>query len=267
VAFSVTVHGGDVFRHNVDREAFSEVAAAATTVITQCEASRRHVLDELMLDRDARVEVVPPGVAVDTPGADAGRIGGFVVGVGHLHERKGFDVLVGACDRLLGQGVDIGCAIVGDGPERDHLATLIRAADIGDRVRLAGALPYEQVRELMRKATVVAAPAVTTGDGDRDAFPLVLLEAMASGTPVVSTPVGGIPELIDDGVDGILVPSRDRAGLAAGLQLLVQEPDTWARLSDAAVGKIRRQFDPSTTAQRLAGVLGRGATVAINLTQ
>lgn len=263
--FSVTVHGHDVFRHNVDREAFSEVASAAAAVIATSKAASDHIVNELLLGREARVEVVPSAAAATTAepqgSTTSPRIGGFVLAVGALEEKKGFDVLVEACAQLLADGIDVGCAIVGDGPERSHLARRIRAAGIGDRVRLAGDLPHRQVLDLMQRAMVVAAPALTAPDGDRDSLPTVLLEAMRRGTPVISTPVGGIPELVDDGVDGILVPSRDAGALAAGLRLLLSERDTWQRLSEAAEVKMNQHFDNDAAIARLASLLGNAISV------
>ena len=275
VPFSVTVHGHDVFRHNVDREAFSEVAAAAVAIVATSDAAKRHVVEELLLGRAARVEVVhdaaSPVAAPEDGGvsdSDAPRLGGFVLAVGRLEEKTGFEVLVEACALLLAAGVDVGCAVVGDGPERTHLATRIRAAGIGDRVRLAGDLPHAQVLDLMERAMVVAAPAVTATDGDHDSLPAVLLEAMGRGTPVVTTPVGGIPELVDDGIDGILVPVRDPAALAAAIRLLLDERDTWSRLSAASVVKVAQHFDPAQAILHLASVLGhRTAVPTANLRQ
>jgi len=133
-------------------------------------------------------------------------------------------------------------------------------------VRLAGALPHEQVIELMRKAMVLAAPSTRTADGDRDDLPTAVVEAMACGTPVVSTAVGGIPELVDDGVDGILVPTGDTGALAAALRLLVGEHDTWSRLSEAAVAKVHRQCDSTAAVRQLAAIFGKApAFTAANL--
>src|SRR5206468_5075181 len=112
------------------------------------------------------------------------------------------------------------CDIIGTGPLEPALAALILERQLQDHVHLVGPRPRSEVVALVRGAAVFAAPCVVAADGDRDGLPTVLVEAMALGTPCVSTDVTGIPELLADDC-GIVVPQHDPANLAAALERLL----------------------------------------------
>src|SRR5205814_6559559 len=110
-----------------------------------------------------------------------------------------------------------------------------------DRVRLLGALPHERLRRAYQRVGLFALPCIVTADGDRDGIPNVLLEAMASGVPVVSTPISGIPEVINSEQEGLLVPPNRPAQLADALERLLNSPELRERLAFAARAKIDRK--------------------------
>ena len=125
---------------------------------------------------------------------------------------------------------------------------------LGDRVALPGAQSHDLVRRAYQRAAVFALPCVIASNGDRDGIPNVLLEAMASGVPVVSTPVSGIPELIESGVDGLLVPPKSPPRLAETLDRLLASQGLRERLACAARAKIESSFSLETSADRLLAV-------------
>ena len=141
-----------------------------------------------------------------------------VLAVGRLSPEKGYDDLLRAVAELRGRGVDLELEIVGDGPERGALTALARGLQIAQHVTFRGWLAFDDVRRAMRQAAVLAQPSTTEG------LPTVVEEAMALGTPVVASRVGGIPELLDDGRCGVLVPPSDVRALANALEALLANP-------------------------------------------
>jgi glycosyltransferase involved in cell wall biosynthesis len=129
-----------------------------------------------------------------------------------------------------------------------------RIAELGleHRVRLAGAMSQADLFQEYQAATVFCLPCRIVEDGDRDGIPNVLAEAMACGVPVVSTPVSGIPELVDDGVNGLLVPPDRPDALAAAICRIYADPRFAEQLGCAAKETIRERFDADASAQRLA---------------
>ena len=178
-----------------------------------------------------------------------------LVTVGRLVEKKGIEHVLRAVRILVDRGVDVEYRILGDGPRRERLAALAAELGVGDRVTLPGRHRQEQVRDGLGGSDVLVAASVTAADGDEEGIPNVLKEAMASGMPVVGTRHAGIPELIEDGVTGSLVPERDEAALADVLQRLALEPGRWAAMGRAGRAKIEMEYDIDRLNDRLAGLL------------
>jgi glycosyltransferase involved in cell wall biosynthesis len=140
---------------------------------------------------------------------------------------------------------------VGDGPQRDELRSLIGHLDLADRVILTGPQPFPEVVRRYRQASVFVLPCIVTDEGDRDGIPNVILEAMASGLPVVSTPVSGIPEVVRDGETGLVVPERDPAAIADAVQRLAGEPALASAIATRASELVRAEFDLERNVGRL----------------
>ena len=158
-------------------------------------------------------------------------------------EKKGFNVLVTACAELNKRGVDFECDIAGTGEHEAALREQITTLNLGQRVRLLGPLPQREIISLVQGSAALAAPCVVGADGNRDGLPTVLLEAMALGTPCVSTDVTGIPEVVRHEQTGLLVPQQDAAALADALQRLLQNAALRVQLATAARQLIEAEFD------------------------
>lgn len=256
IPFSVTAHAKDVYRTTVDPALFEQIAHRAVAVVTVCEANRRFIEEELVRDGAGRIRCIYNGVFLDrlSVGPVTSREAGLVLAVGRLVEKKGFEILVRACRLLLDRGAPLRCLMVGDGDRRGPLEELVGSLGVGDHVELMGPRPRHEVLDLMRRAQVLAAPCVTGPDGNRDALPTVLLEALAVGLPVVATPVGGIPEIVDDGVEGLVVPEGDPRALADALERILGDEPLRAALGRAGRRKAEARFDRARNLQQLMGV-------------
>ena len=148
------------------------------------------------------------------------RVSNTVVGVGFLSKLKGFDFLIKAIYELICKGIMVKVEIVGDGEEANNLRALAQSLGIIQYVHFHGWLTFAGVRDVMSRATVLVHPSSDLGD----AVPTVIKEAMALGTPVIASDIVGIPELLDKGHCGILVPPRDSGKLAEAIELMLREP-------------------------------------------
>ncbi|MGZ3441449.1 MAG: glycosyltransferase, partial [Polyangia bacterium] len=199
-----------------------------------------------------RLSVVHCGVDLPTiPFQADGREPGLIMTVGRFDPINGFDVLIDALGLLAQQGRRVRCRIIGQGPLEASMRAAIARYGLGDSVELTGAMPQAEVRKSLYAASIFALPSVVAANGDRDGIPVSLMEAMAAGTPAVSTTVSGIPELIDDGREGLLVPERNPQALAQALARLLDEPALGARLALAARAKVEREFDAAVEARKV----------------
>jgi glycosyltransferase involved in cell wall biosynthesis len=254
IPYSFTAHGSDL---HVDRTMLDRKVAEATFVATVSHYNRRLILEECGERFSDKVHVVRAGV--DTrlfapspisavPDDRALRI----VCIGTLLEVKGQTYLVEACRLLAQDGVDVTCRLIGGGQDRVALERQIAAAGLECRVVLVGPRTRDQIADELQRADVLAAPSVPTRRGKREGIPVVLMEGMSCGLAVVASRISGIPELVEDGVSGLLVPPRDAAALAAALRRLHEDPALRRRLGVAARERVRAEFDLERSARELA---------------
>jgi colanic acid/amylovoran biosynthesis glycosyltransferase len=173
------------------------------------------------------------------------------VSVGRLVEKKGIGYVLEAVRRLREAGVAAEYEVVGDGPLRTTLEAEARRLAIGERVHFLGWQSQDQVAQALERAQVLVAPSITAGNADEEGIPNVLKEAMAVGLPVVSTATGGIPELVEHDVTGLLVPERDADTLAARLNELATHPERRAALARAGRARVERDYDIERLNDRL----------------
>lgn len=185
-----------------------------------------------------------------------------ILSVGRLEPKKGFGTLVEACRLLRDRGVTFRCVVAGEGPERRNIDAAIGRCGLGGTVRLVGAQTQEQVAALLRAARVFALPCTVAADGDRDSLPNAILEALAAGVPVVTTPVAGIPEAIDDGRTGFLVPPDDAAALAASLEELLKNDALCRTIRSFGRTAVAERFDLVRNVAALAALFEQGRKTA-----
>jgi glycosyltransferase involved in cell wall biosynthesis len=178
-----------------------------------------------------------------------------VLAVARLVEKKGLEDLIHACAYLRDRGRRFSCHIIGSGVLKAALTRLIHRLDLEQVVALEGALDQDAVVEWYRRATLLALPCRVARDGDRDGIPNVLIEAAACGLPIVTTPVSGIPELIEDRQSGLLVAPQNPGALAGAIDRLLHSASLRNALRIAARKKVEETFDVRRNALAIGGEL------------
>jgi len=183
-----------------------------------------------------------------------------LLSVCRLVEKKGIGYAIRAVARVLGEEGATGdggatpalqYSIVGDGPLRAHLESLVDELGVGNSVRFLGSRRRDEVARLMADAHIFMAPSVTAEDGNKEGIPVAIMEAMATGLPVISSRHSGIPELVEDGVTGLLAEERDVAGLADRITRLLNEPGLNTRLAEAGRARVEEEFNTRLLNKRL----------------
>lgn len=184
--------------------------------------------------------------------ADRTRAAGGILSVGRLIEKKGYDDLISACALLRDRGIKFKCRIVGEGPLETELKSQINKLNLQDEVRLTGPLPMNEIIRLLAEETQVFALACKTErDGGKDNLPTVLMEAMAASLPCVSTRLAGVPEMVIDGVTGLLCNERHPEQLAGEISALLQDPARCDAMGAAGLGHARKHFAKEVTSLEL----------------
>lgn len=174
----------------------------------------------------------------------------YIISIGRLEEKKGFGVLLQAFRILAEQDLKPKCLIVGEGPEREKLESEIKDFNLTN-IEFTGALPFDKVKELLAASSMMVQPSVVTGNGDHDGIPNVLLEAMALTKPVITTDVGGITEVIEDGTNGILVKTGDAGELAEAIKELLKDKERAKKIGAAGEKFVKENFEISETIKPL----------------
>lgn len=177
-----------------------------------------------------------------------------LISVCRLVEKKGIQYGIRAVAALATSGRAITYDIVGDGPMRRPLLRLIEALDVGAVVKMHGWKSNEEVRIMLQSAHALLAPSVKAGDDDHEGIPVALMEAMASGLPVISTRHSGIPELVEDGRSGLLADEGDVASLRERIEYLLDHPALWPEMARHARKRVEQLYDIRRLNDRLLGL-------------
>jgi glycosyltransferase involved in cell wall biosynthesis len=260
VPFSFTGHAKDIWRPSLNPAGLLQRKLLAASFVLTCTAANATHLRAFA--PDARVHLAYHGLNADFARLLAGDPScpqapppsrPRVVSVGRMVEKKGFDVLIEAVSLLHDDGVAMDVVLAGEeGDQSAAVRALVTERGLDETVQVCGSWSQSQLLAEYRRSTVFVLACRIDGDGDRDGIPNVLVEAMAAGLPVVSTAVSGIPELVTDGRDGLLVPPEDPQRLAAAIRALVSSPDDRARLSCAGRATVAGRFDGDLLAGRRA---------------
>jgi colanic acid/amylovoran biosynthesis glycosyltransferase len=242
IPFSFTAHGSDL---HVDRRMLDRKVDAAAFVVTISEYNKGVILAQCGEAVRPKIRVVHCGVDSDLfrPRSKPARRWLSMVCVASFEEVKGHRYLIEACRLLRDRGIDYRCDLLGEGPTRRAIEARISAAGLRDRVLVHGPKPSPEVARIVSTSDLIVLPSHPTSQGKREGIPVALMEGMACGLPVVATDISGIPELVEHGRTGFLVPPRDSVALADAIQALHGEPALRGRMGSAGREKIQEEFD------------------------
>lgn len=258
--FSFTAHAKDIYCDSLNPSGLlRRKMRAARFLVTCTNANREHLL---RVEPTANVRCIYHGLNAEFAGLLAGSANSpkkngrlRALGVGRLVPKKGFDVLVEACAILKRRGFHVETVIVGEHGEHEaDLRKQIAVNGLKDCVRFTGPLEQAFLYAEYQNADIFCLPCRVLDNGDRDGLPNVLMEAMACGLPVITTPVSGIPEIIKDGHNGALVPPNDAEALANAIQRISSDRMLARNLGRAGRLTVLERFDGNRTAMELAAL-------------
>lgn len=256
----VSFHGADVtvdMNKPAYREATREMLDAVKLVLVRSDSLRRALIN-LGCD-ERKIEIQRTGIPLDEfPFHERNFVAAAAewrfVQAGRLIEKKGLPVTLRAFAVFLRQYPNAKLTIAGEGPLLSHLQNLARELNIHSRVLFTGFISQQQLREIYYASHVFLHPSQTGHDGNQEGIPNSMLEAMASGLPVFATQHGGIPEAIENGVSGVLVPERDHEKLAAVLLNAAKDAGFLSRIARNGAEMVRKNFELRAQAQRLEDI-------------
>jgi glycosyltransferase involved in cell wall biosynthesis len=251
IGFSFTAHANDIFAPKPFEISLGALIGAARAVVTVSDFGA-NFLREKFPDAAKKVDRIYNGIELDRfERADPTAALPAIISIGRLIAKKGFHDLIEACRLLQERGLDFRCEIIGEGPLDDVLQEQIATAGLTGQVTLAGPLPQVEVIIRLARSTLFALPCVTETGGGMDNLPTVVMEAMAAGLPVVSTAIAGLPEMVAEGVTGLLVPENQPGALADALGRLCADRDLARSLGEAGRERAVELFRIEESAQRL----------------
>jgi glycosyltransferase involved in cell wall biosynthesis len=266
IPFSFTAHGSDL---HVERKMLDKKVAAAAFAVTVSAYNKAVMVQTCGENLSDKIHVIHCGVDPDhfPPKSAPGVANSYqILCVASFEEVKGHKHLIEACELLSTRGIDFDCHFVGNGPLRANVERQIACTDLAEKFHVHGSLPRPEVIDMLQRADVFALASIPTKQGKREGIPVVLMEAMASGLPVVSSDLSGIPELVKNGVSGLLVPPGDSLLLTNALETLYRDPKCRVQMGRSGRKHVVEEFNLHTNALKLielfaASSAHRGKTV------
>jgi colanic acid/amylovoran biosynthesis glycosyltransferase len=242
ITFSFTAHANDIFAPRKFEIGLDKLVELARVIITETDYSEKF-LRERFPERADRIHRVYNGLNL----AEFGRANfssdpPLIIAIGRLIAKKGFANLLRASASLVKRGTSFQCEILGEGPLENQLRAQIEKSRLKELVQLPGAKPQHELRERLAAANAFVLPSVPEAEGGMDNLPTVIMEAMATGLPVVSTRIGGIPEMVIDNETGFLVRPDDPVALADAIEKVINDRSLGQKLGRAGYGRAQKLF-------------------------
>lgn len=257
ISYSFTGHANDIFVEADFPVSLAQLVNEAEFVATETDFSRDWLARKFP-GAAGKIHRVYNGIRVADFRSDAVRRSPpLIISVGRYIEKKGFGDLIEACAILRNRGLEFECQIVGEGPLEGELRARTDALGMGDGVRLIGALSEQEIAAQLRAASVFALPCVTEVGGGMDNLPTVIMEAMASGLPVVSTPIAGVPEMVMEGETGFLVPQKNPEAVSDAIAKVLRNPALVAELGKRGRARALEKFSIENSVAELRRLLGK----------
>ena len=255
--YSITAHANDIFAPRDYAVSLEMIIRDAAAVVSVSDFAVEHLRRRLP-DCAAKFHRVYNGVDLGAYRAAAFNANPpLILAIGRLIEKKGFADLISACRLLVERGRAFRCEIIGEGPLEESLAAHIAHSHLEEFVKLVGTRTQSQIAERLAEGTVFVLPCTTEAGGGMDNLPTVIMEAMAAGLPVISTPVAGVPEMVLPGSTGELVPPRDHLALADAIECIISDRGLASRLGSTGREVAAERFSIETNVRALAAILAR----------
>lgn len=257
--FSFTAHAKDIYCETLNPAGLLRRKMDSAAFVVTCTKANQQHLQQIS---NTKIHCIYHGLNADfcrllLEQTDKPKRNGHlrVLSIGRLVPKKGFDVLIDACVTLRDQAVPFKTIIIGEqGEHENEIRRRITQYQLDAYVHILGPVTQRELLAEYRRSSVFCLPCRVLDNGDRDGIPNVLMEAMASGTPIISTTVSGIPEIVRNGVNGLLVPPDDPASLARALLSLRSDPLLGQQLSSEACRTASENFDGEKFANELASL-------------
>jgi len=255
ITFSFTAHANDIFVPRNFEIGLEKLIQTARLIITETDYSEKF-LRERFPERADRIHRIYNGLNLAEFGhANFSFDPPLIVAIGRLIAKKGFANLIRACGLLIEHRISFRCEIFGEGPLENQLRAQIEELGLQERVQLLGAKPQHDLREHLARANVFVMPSVAEAEGGMDNLPTVIMEAMAAGLPVVSTRIGGIPEMVVENETGFLVQPEDAMALVGAIEKVTNDRSLGQRLGQAGHERAQKLFSIEKNARDLCALL------------
>ena len=255
ITFSFTAHANDIFSPRNFETGLEKLVSAARVIITETDYSEKF-LRERFPERADRIHRIYNGLNLAEFGlANFSSDPPLIVAIGRLIAKKGFSNLIRACSLLVERGRSFRCEIFGEGPLADQLHGQIEESGLQELVQIPGAKPQHELRERLARAGAFVLPSVPEDEGGMDNLPTVIMEAMATGLPVVSTRIGGIPEMVIDNETGFLVEPHDIVALAGEIETMISDRSLAQRFGRAGYERAQKLFSIEKNVRDLCALL------------
>jgi len=224
IDYSLTVHANDIFVPNKFEIGLPQIFSMASAIVVVSDFAANQLRDRFS-DTASRFHRIYNGIDCDRFRPAQPSQPPLILSIGRLISKKGFDVLIDACASLQNGAQEFRCEIIGEGPLSAELQARIDRHGLGKQVLLVGPKSQAEIAACLSGATLFVLPCRIDADGAMDNLPTVVMEAMASALPVVSTDVGGVPEMVRDGESGLLVSQNDPLATAEAIARLIGDAE------------------------------------------
>jgi glycosyltransferase involved in cell wall biosynthesis len=256
IPYSVTVHAHDIFE---DKPMLCEKLENARFIIAISKYNREYLLKNVDEGLEKKIRVVHCGIRPEKYRplrSDTRKDQRLeIVHIGSLEPYKGQKYLVEACRLLKAKQIPVHLSIVGTGYEKQTLEVLISRYGLVSEVTLAGPKTQEEIAALLPTAHCYVQPSIITSRGTMEGIPVALMEAMACGIPVIATAISGIPELIENGRNGLLVPPEDPAALAVAIESIITDYTAALKMGLRGREKVLAEFDLHKNVKELDAII------------
>jgi len=255
VTFSFTAHANDIFAPRNFEIGLDKLVDTARAIVTVSDFAKKF-LQERFPECADRMRRIYNGLNLAEFGrADFSSSPPLILAVGRLISKKGFADLICACGLIAERGKSFRCEIIGEGPLENELRGQIERLNLQNRVALSGAKPQGEVRQRLAAANVFVLPSIIDPEGGMDNLPTVIMEAMATALPVVSTNIGGIPEMVIENETGFLLEPADASALADAIAKVIDDRLLAQRLGHAGYQRAQELFSIEKNVRELSALV------------